>query len=154
MLADNERVSSATPDAHSESDPMQPTPIRLMLPLAIAASGVFACSCVPADRGEVVVRDSIQFIPGAVDTLLLDDGLPPVLDAGPPAPDASPPPVAATEPEERCDPNYTPCVPVDSDVDCASGGGNGPSYVTGPVQVIGSDVYGLDRDHDGVGCEG
>jgi hypothetical protein len=25
--------------------------------------------------------------------------------------------------------------------------------VAGPVQVIGSDVYGLDADGDGVGCE-
>lgn len=65
-----------------------------------------------------------------------------------------PPPVAAAAPSSDCDPNYTPCVPIDSDVDCASGSGNGPSYVRGPVQVIGSDIYGLDRDGDGVGCEG
>ena len=52
-----------------------------------------------------------------------------------------------------CDPNYTGCVPIDSDVDCAGGSGNGPSYVRGPVQVIGSDIYGLDRDKDGIGCE-
>jgi hypothetical protein len=38
-------------------------------------------------------------------------------------------------------------------VDCAGGGGNGPAYVSGPVQVVGSDVYGLDSDGDGVGCE-
>lgn len=53
----------------------------------------------------------------------------------------------------NCDPNYTPCVPIDSDVDCAGGSGNGPSYVRGPVTVIGSDIYGLDRDGDGLGCE-
>lgn len=45
------------------------------------------------------------------------------------------------------------CVPVDSDVDCAGGSGNGPSYVDGPVQVVGSDPYGLDADSGGVGCE-
>jgi hypothetical protein len=29
-----------------------------------------------------------------------------------------------------------------------------PSYVDGPVRVIGNDVYGLDgNDNDGVGCE-
>jgi hypothetical protein len=44
-------------------------------------------------------------------------------------------------------------VPIDSDVDCAGGSGNGPSYVQGPVRVIGADVYGLDADHDGIGCE-
>ncbi len=53
-----------------------------------------------------------------------------------------------------CDPNYAgACVPIDSDVDCASGTGDGPSYVRGPVEVVGRDVYGLDRDGDGTGCE-
>lgn len=55
--------------------------------------------------------------------------------------------------EAKCDPNYTPCVPVDTDVDCAGGSGDGPSYVVGPVQVIGEDIYRLDRDNDGIGCE-
>jgi hypothetical protein len=54
---------------------------------------------------------------------------------------------------EGCDPNYTPCVPIASDVDCAGGSGNGPAYVEGPVTVIGSDIYGLDRDNNGIGCE-
>jgi hypothetical protein len=52
-----------------------------------------------------------------------------------------------------CDPNYSGCVPIASDVDCAGGKGNGPAYVRGPVKVIGSDIYGLDRDKDGFGCE-
>ncbi len=53
-----------------------------------------------------------------------------------------------------CDPNYTgACVPIASDVDCAGGSGNGPAYVGGPVTVIGSDIYGLDRDGDRIGCE-
>jgi hypothetical protein len=52
-----------------------------------------------------------------------------------------------------CDPNYEPCVPIDSDVDCAGGSGNGPSYVQGPIKVIGVDIYDLDRDGDGIGCE-
>ena len=52
-----------------------------------------------------------------------------------------------------CDPNYSGCVPVASDVDCAGGSGNGPAYVSGPVRVTGSDVYGLDADKDGLGCE-
>jgi type II secretory pathway pseudopilin PulG len=54
-----------------------------------------------------------------------------------------------------CDTNYSgACVPIASDVDCAGGSGNGPAYVSGPVRVVGSDIYGLDRDGDGVGCEG
>jgi len=53
-----------------------------------------------------------------------------------------------------CDSNYSgACVPVDSDVDCESGSGNGPSYVAGPVTVVGNDIYGLDRDGNGTGCE-
>jgi hypothetical protein len=69
--------------------------------------------------------------------------------AAPPAPVA--PAVPGTNP--GCDPNYSGCVPIASDVDCAGGSGNGPAYVSGPVQVIGRDIYGLDADHDGIGCE-
>ncbi|MEJ2577705.1 MAG: hypothetical protein P8Z68_01250 [Kineosporiaceae bacterium] len=58
------------------------------------------------------------------------------------------------EPEPSCDPNYTgACVPIASDVDCLGGGGNGPAYVQGPVIVVGKDIYRLDGDHDGIGCE-
>lgn len=54
----------------------------------------------------------------------------------------------------ECDPNYAgACVPIASDVDCAQGTGNGPAYVVGPVRVVGRDIYGLDRDKDGIGCE-
>ncbi|MEQ1933101.1 MAG: hypothetical protein ABL962_04385 [Fimbriimonadaceae bacterium] len=41
-----------------------------------------------------------------------------------------------------------------SDVDCAGGGGDGPRYVQGPFRLNGTaDVYGLDRDRDGIACE-
>ncbi|KUM40998.1 hypothetical protein AR689_02200 [Arthrobacter sp. EpRS71] len=60
---------------------------------------------------------------------------------------------AAPPAQGGCDPNYSGCVPIDSDVDCAGGSGNGPSYVRGPVTVTGSDIYGLDNDKDGIGCE-
>jgi hypothetical protein len=60
----------------------------------------------------------------------------------------------APEPGGSCDPNYSgACVPIASDVDCAGGSGNGPAYVRGLVRVAGSDIYGLDRDRDGIGCE-
>jgi hypothetical protein len=58
-----------------------------------------------------------------------------------------------TKTTRRCDPNYSGCVPIASDVDCAGGSGNGPAYVQGPVRVIGTDKYGLDNDDDGYGCE-
>jgi hypothetical protein len=57
------------------------------------------------------------------------------------------------DPGQQCDPNYSPCVPIASDVDCAGGRGDGPAYVKGPVRVIGRDIYHLDRNHDGIGCE-
>ncbi|MBB5843046.1 hypothetical protein HD599_001369 [Conyzicola lurida] len=52
-----------------------------------------------------------------------------------------------------CDSNYSGCVPISSDVDCAGGSGNGPAYQEGIVQVLGSDIYDLDRDGDGWGCD-
>jgi len=71
----------------------------------------------------------------------------------------APPPAAAPAPAPQtgggCDPNYSgACVPIASDVDCAGGSGNGPAYVQGPVTVVGRDIYDLDRDGDGVGCDG
>jgi hypothetical protein len=59
----------------------------------------------------------------------------------------------ASSTSPQCDPNYSGCVPIASDVDCAGGPGNGPAYTKGPVRVIGKDIYELDRDGDGVGCE-
>jgi len=63
------------------------------------------------------------------------------------------PTATATTPDPECDPNYSPCVPIATDVDCAGGRGNGPAYVKGPVRVIGKDIYRLDGDHNGIGCE-
>lgn len=72
-------------------------------------------------------------------------------------PPPPPPPAPVTEPAgggAGCDPNYEgQCVPIDSDVDCAGGSGNGPSYTPGPVLVVGVDVYDLDRDGDGIACD-
>lgn len=55
---------------------------------------------------------------------------------------------------QACHPSYEgECVPITSDADCASGSGNGPAYVQGPVRVVGPDEYELDRDGDGIACE-
>lgn len=29
----------------------------------------------------------------------------------------------------------------------------GPRYVSGPIRVDGFDLYGLDADNDGIGCD-
>lgn len=65
-----------------------------------------------------------------------------------PAPEPEP------APANDCDPNYSGCVPIASDVDCAGGSGNGPAYVSGPITVIGTDIYDLDGNGDGEACEG
>ena len=69
----------------------------------------------------------------------------------PPTNTAVPPP---PPPPPNCHPSYEgACLdPSCSDYDCAGGSGNGPCY-TGTVRVVGPDVYGLDRDKDGWGCE-
>ncbi len=58
-------------------------------------------------------------------------------------------PLFAPEPAVAagCHPSYSNvCLPDDRDVDC--------SEITGaPVKVVGPDVYRLDRDKDGLGCE-
>ena len=56
--------------------------------------------------------------------------------------------------KKRCHPSYKgACLdPNASDYDCIGGSGNGPKY-TGPVRVVGPDVFRLDADHDGWGCE-
>ena len=46
---------------------------------------------------------------------------------------------------ESCTPGYSPCIPVSPDVDCSELGFT--------VKITGPDIYGLDRDGDGTGCE-
>lgn len=80
----------------------------------------------------------------------------------PPLPDlpsnkVSEPPKLPTTPSpsasSNCHPGYSGCLKMNAgDYDCAGGSGNGPNY-TGPVRVYGSDPFGLDRDHDGWGCD-
>ena len=83
---------------------------------------------------------------------------PPLLLLPPPLPPSSSPPLPPPPPEpqaaSQCDANYSgACVPIASEVDCEGGSGNGPAYVRGPVYVVGEDIYDLDADGDGVGCE-
>lgn len=60
------------------------------------------------------------------------------------------------EAASECDPNYEGECLKDGigDYDCAGGSGNGPNYVYSEVKVVGVDVFGLDANGNGVGCEG
>ncbi|MGV9414751.1 hypothetical protein ACWDOP_33030 [Nocardia sp. NPDC003693] len=49
------------------------------------------------------------------------------------------------QPSTDCHPSYDPCVPNTGNVTCAD--------LRGPVRVHGSDVYRLDRNGNGIGCE-
>ena len=109
----------------------------MMAPKVIAAGAVLvsllltqACSSTSSTDSKAANRDNSNETPSTASVL--------------------PPPPTSTS---QCDPNYSECVPIASDVDCAGGNGNGPAYVKGPVTVIGKDVYKLDGDHDGIGCE-
>lgn len=45
----------------------------------------------------------------------------------------------------ECTPGYIPCIPIVDDITCGE--------LKMAVRVIGEDIYRLDRDGDGVGCE-
>jgi hypothetical protein len=69
-------------------------------------------------------------------------------------PVVAPPPPPPGPKNSGCHASYTgACVPIASDVDCAGGSGNGPEYVTGPLRVVGPDIYDLERDGDGIACD-
>lgn len=70
----------------------------------------------------------------------------------PAAADAAAQPTGSTA--RKCHPSYKlKCLnPNAYDYDCIGGSGNGPLY-TGLVKVVGPDVFRLDTDHDGWGCE-
>lgn len=46
---------------------------------------------------------------------------------------------------EECSPNYEPCIPLVDDLNCPEIGMR--------VKVIGEDIYNLDSDGNGIGCE-
>jgi hypothetical protein len=63
-------------------------------------------------------------------------------------------PDAQASTARKCHPSYRGrCLKRNaSDYDCKGGSGNGP-YYTGRVRVVGPDVFRLDADGDGIGCE-
>ncbi len=69
------------------------------------------------------------------------------------------PVLPAAEPVPNCHPSYYPCVPFAANVRCAKAElpegtvDDDEVIVARPVGVVGPDVYGLDPDGDGVGCD-
>ena len=131
--------------------PMRSFASRHVLTLVLSAAALTGCG---RERGreEGAVAETGRAVPLLSPSSPAPTGF--TDDPERPADGGTPPPLGAESPSaRRCDPNYEPCVPIDSDVDCAGGRGNGPSYVQGPVRVVGRDPYDLDRDGDGIGCE-
>ena len=58
-------------------------------------------------------------------------------------------PTAKPKAASKCHPSYDPCLPIVGDLNCPDVRDMGRA----PVDVIGPDEYGLDRDDDGLGCE-
>lgn len=128
------------------------TAVKLSDQRAADAAAKAAAEKAAADAAAKVAADKAAADKAAADKLAADQA------AAAKAADQAAAAAAAAKPapaaQSGCDPNYAgACVPVASDVDCAGGKGNGPAYVRGPVTVVGSDIYGLDNDHDGIGCE-
>ena len=130
----NDAAGSVTTNA--PGDPFPPPSFSLSPPRTIPVLTV-PRRTIPPPR--TIVALTVPTVPRAP--------LPPIPQPPPIVPIAAPP--------EDCSPHYSPCVPIAFDVDCASGTGDGPVYVVGPVYVIdGQDPYGLDgNNHNGIGCE-
>lgn len=117
--------------------------------LAVLLITLLAAACnAPAEEPNVKALTTEQ----SPTTLPKEETPKPIPEPTPKQEKPSPPKIESHK-QPNCDPNYSGCVPVASDVDCAGGSGNGPAYVRGPVRVTGSDIYDLDRDNDGVACE-
>jgi micrococcal nuclease len=74
----------------------------------------------------------------------------------PPTPAPTPLTLVPQAPAGNCHPSYQgACLAIGKgDYDCAGGSGDGPNYIAGPITVIGYDEFGLDREGDGIACEG
>lgn len=131
---------------------MQRSVLHRVLLAVVASSAIGACGEPPGRPRSAAGTTPVRTLPSAGAVVPADTALATPREEPPPVmPEEDP--TEETPPSPACDPNYDGCVPIDTDVDCAGGSGNGPSYVAGPVRVIGRDIYRLDRDGDGVGCE-
>ena len=101
----------------------------------------------------VTLVDGVEVSREVVGEVMKTPAIDQVTAIGSRAPVAAPVPLVQ-QGSGTCDANYADaCVPVASDVDCAGGSGDGPAYVDGPVRIVGSDPYDLDRDGDGIACD-
>ncbi|MFB9387545.1 hypothetical protein ACFFTK_30755 [Pseudonocardia petroleophila] len=141
-------VAAAAPSTTTQS--AAPTTTRATTPAPTTAPVVVEEADAPVVRPAEVTRAPQTRAPAPAPrtTTRAPEPVRPAPEPVRPAPEPEPEPQGG-----GCDPNYSGCVPIASDVDCAGGSGNGPAYVSGPVRVTGSDIYGLDADDDGVGCE-
>lgn len=164
-------MDSATPTAAAPTPTPTPTPerkesvIEEPAPIPFTTSSVddpnldagLTAVATPGANGQKVTRilvvtvDGVEISREVVEEVVTMQPVNEVIAVGSRQPPPPPPPA----PEDNgCDSNYEgACVPVSSDVDCAGGSGNGPAYVDGPVWIVGSDVYDLDRDGDGIACD-
>src|SRR5918996_1310666 len=90
----------------------------------------------------------------AIESGILPSGYTASVTGSDPSPTPEPDPTEEPTPEPECHPSYEgACLdPNAEDYDCEGGSGDGPLY-TGEVTVVGEDVFRLDHDGDGVGCE-
>jgi hypothetical protein len=162
-------MASASP--HAAAPTPTPTPVRKETIIEEPATIAFTSSSVddpnldvgltavatPGANGQKVTRirvvtvDGVEISREVVEEVVTVQAVNEVIAVGSRQPPPPPPPAPA---DNGCDSNYEgACVPVSSDVDCAGGSGNGPAYVEGPVWIVGSDIYDLDRDGDGIACD-
>jgi hypothetical protein len=120
---------------------------RIITAGVLAVGAMLAAGCAATDGTSGTLASEAMPTPKAESTT----EVPP---ASKPAPTPKPEPTTEAPPAPACHSSYVgACLEPDaSDYDCAGGSGNGPKY-TGRVTVVGPDVFDLDRDGDGIGCE-
>jgi hypothetical protein len=121
----------------------------------------------------LAVLVGVAFLPLVTACDLVDDADPPATPTPTGTPTATPPPIltptpsptptptviptplpSTPTPTQICHPSYSGAclLPHASDYDCVGGSGNGP-YYAGRVRVTGPDVFDLEDDGDGTGCD-
>lgn len=109
----------------------------------------------PARPTHTVAPSTVALTPTVVPTTVAPTTVAPAQTHVAAPPTHAVPVAPTTTAASNCDPSYPGSCLHDGvgDYDCAGGSGNGPNYVDGPITVLPPDPFGLDSDHDGVGCE-